>query len=154
MKFDFSLLAIALHLGLSFADDRRTNRALRRDRECPNGFAGIDCREDFDECQASPYPCAGGIKKGSFCVDYDPPLKFKCGCLPGYDAVLPNASDVKDNVPVEWRPLLCLPKDVCVGFVCHEDATCIVSSNNKPVCVCNDDLIDIVELMSFSEILC
>jgi hypothetical protein len=42
----------------------------------------------------SPYPCAGGNKQGSFCVDYDPPQKFKCGCLPGYDAVLPNASDV------------------------------------------------------------
>jgi hypothetical protein len=30
---------------------------------------------------------------------------------------------------------------VCVDFVCHEDATCIVSSSNKAVCVCNDDLV-------------
>jgi hypothetical protein len=46
-----------------------------------------------------------------------------------------------DNVTVEWRPLKCLARDVCVGFVCHEDAICIVSSNNTAVCVCNGDLI-------------
>jgi hypothetical protein len=76
-----------------------------------------------------------------FCVDYDPPKKFKCGCLPGYDAILPNASDVTDNIPVEWRPLKCLPRDVCVDIVCHDDATCIVSSSNMAVCTCNDNLV-------------
>ena len=89
----------------------------------------------------SPYPCAGGNKNGSFCVDYDPPQKFKCGCLPGYNAVFPNASDIKDNVPADWRPLQCLPRDACVGAACHEDASCKVSSSNLPVCTCNDNLV-------------
>jgi hypothetical protein len=114
---------------------------LRRDQGCPDGFNGTNCANNINECQTSPYPCAGGNRIGSFCVDYDPPKKFKCGCLPGYEALLPNASDVMDNVTVEWRPLKCLAKDVCVGVVCHEDASCIVSSNNTAVCVCNGDLI-------------
>jgi hypothetical protein len=38
-------------------------------------------------------------------------------------------------VTVEWRPLKCLARDVCVGFICHEDAICIVSTNNTAVCV-------------------
>jgi hypothetical protein len=46
-----------------------------------------------------------------------------------------------DNVPVDWRPLKCIPRDVCVGFVCHEDARCIISSNNTAVCICIDDLV-------------
>ena len=98
--------------------------------------------QNVDECKASPYPCAGGNKKGSFCVDYDFPQKFKCGCLPGYEAVLPNASDVNDNVvPAEWRPLQCVQRDSCVDFICHEDASCKVNSNNTPVCTCNDNLV-------------
>jgi hypothetical protein len=113
----------------------------RRNKECPDGFGGTSCNVNVDECKGLPYPCAGGTKHGSFCVDYDPPEKFKCGCQAGYDAVLPDAMQVKDPVPVEWRPLKCLPKDVCVDFVCHEDATCIVSSTNTAVCVCNDNLI-------------
>jgi hypothetical protein len=43
--------------------------------------------------------------------------KFKCGCRPGYDAVLPNATEVMDPVPVEWRPLKCLSKG-CVRRCC------------------------------------
>jgi hypothetical protein len=64
----------------------------------------INAANNINECQTSPYPCAGGNRIGSFCVDYDPPKKFKCGCLPGYEALLPNASDVMDNVTIEWRP--------------------------------------------------
>jgi hypothetical protein len=44
-------------------------------------------------------------------------------------------------VTVDWRPYKCVPMNVCVGVVCHEDATCTVSANNTAVCVCNDNLI-------------
>jgi hypothetical protein len=134
MKFCIASIVIAL----TFADNRHN---LRRNLECPDGFGGSNCNDGVDECQATPYPCTGGNKEGSFCVDHDPPQKFKCGCLPGYEAVLPNASDIQDNVTLEWRPLKCLPRDVCVGFVCHEDATCTVSSNKTAVCICNDALV-------------
>lgn len=113
----------------------------RHDQECPDGFGGINCKENVDECKGLPYPCAGGTKRGSFCVDYNPQEKFKCGCLPGYDAILVEAMKIKDPVPVEWRPLKCVPRDVCVDFLCHDDATCIVSSSNTAVCICNDNLI-------------
>ena len=57
-------------------------------------------------------------------------------------AVLPNASDVNDTVvPAEWRPLQCVQRDFCVDFICHEDASCKVNSNNTPVCTCNDNLV-------------
>jgi hypothetical protein len=92
-------------------------RLRRNDKECPDGFGGTNCEDEIDECKGSPYPCAGGTKHGSFCVDYNPPKKFKCGCLPGFDAVLPNTMEVKDPVPVEWRPLKCVPRDVCVDVV-------------------------------------
>ena len=145
MKLIISLpvfcLVSHLTLSLSVADDHQNTAGLRRNKVCPEGYGGVNCRDDIDECKASPYPCAGGDKKATFCVDYDPPLKFKCGCLLGYNAVLPNASDIKDNVPPDWRPLKCVPKDVCVGVVCHEDASCKVSSNNLPVCICNDNLV-------------
>jgi hypothetical protein len=130
-------ISIHLTLALCFADNLR-NQVIRRSTACPDGYVGFDCKGGVDECISSPYPCTGGKKEGSFCVDYDPPKKYKCGCLPGYDAVLPDSSDVIDNVTVDWRPLRCVPRDVCVGFVCHEDAVCTVSSNNTAVCICND----------------
>jgi Calcium-binding EGF domain len=141
MKFSSALLAFQLTLSLSVADNHQNTAGLRRNKACPDGYGGINCKDDLDECSASPYPCAGGNKKGSFCVDYNPPQKYKCGCRPGYESVLPNSSDVKDNVPVEWRPLKCVPKDVCVDFLCHEDATCKVSTNKTAVCICNDNLV-------------
>jgi hypothetical protein len=118
------------------------NRSLRRrsNKECPDGFAGSNCKQFVDECKQLPYPCANGTKQGSFCVDHDPPEKFKCGCRAGYDTVFPDAKEVKDPVPIEWRPMKCVPRDVCVVFICHEDATCIVSSSNTAACICNDKL--------------
>lgn len=121
----------------------------RNNKECPDGLTGTNCNENVDECQGLPYPCAGGIQKGSFCIDHSPPEMFECGCLDGYVAVLPDNSssstngDVKDSgVPVEWRPLECIPIDaMCIDFVCHEEATCVVSSSNKAVCICNDNLV-------------
>lgn len=113
----------------------------RRNRQCPDGFGGNNCKQNIDECRRSPYPCTGGVVTGSFCVDFNPPEKFKCGCRTGYNALLPDALDVKDHVPVDWRPLKCIPKDVCVDVVCHEDATCNISSSNTASCICNDNLV-------------
>ena len=124
-------------IGGSFHHLRQLGRSLVASASTSNS----QNNQIVDECKESPYPCAGGNRKGSFCVDYDFPQKYKCGCLPGYTAVLPNASDLKDPVAVEWRPLQCVAKDICVEFVCHEDASCIVSSNNSAVCTCNDDLV-------------
>ena len=73
---------------------------------CIDGYGGDQCQEDVDECVES-YPCAGGDKNTSFCVNHFPPEKYKCGCRDGYDAVLP--SEITDPVPVSWRPLKCLP---------------------------------------------
>jgi Calcium-binding EGF domain len=143
LVISFPVFCVAFQLTLlsyCVADDHQ-KKVLRRNKACPDGYAGINCKDDLDECKASPYPCAGGTKVGSFCVDYDPPQKYKCGCLPGYEAILPKASDVKDNVPIEWRPLKCVPKDACVGVVCHEDASCKVSTSNTAVCICNDNLV-------------
>ena len=131
-----TVLAEKPHDGI---EDSPSLRVRRNDKECPDGFGGTNCKDDVDECKGSPYPCAGGTKRGSFCVNYNPPEKFKCGCRPGFDAVLPDST--KDPVPVDWRPLQCIPRDVCVDFVCHEDATCIVSSSNTAVCVCIDNLV-------------
>lgn len=121
--------------------DNPNIRARHNKEACADGFKGISCKENVDECSGELYPCAGGTELGSYCVDYDPPRKFKCGCRLDYDAILPKSIDVKDPVPIEWRPLKCLPKDVCVAVVCHEDATCIVSSANTAVCICKDNLV-------------
>jgi hypothetical protein len=121
--------------------DNSSLRPPRRNRQCPDGFGGNNCNQNIDECRRSPYPCTGGVGTGSFCVDFSPPEKFKCGCRTGYNALLPDALDVTDHVPVDWRPLKCIPKDVCVDVVCHEDATCNISSSNTPICICNDNLV-------------
>ena len=140
MKVSFSWITHHLTIALCFAGNLQNN-VLRRNAACPDGYGGANCNVGVDECKSSSYPCTGGKKEGSFCVDMDPPKKYKCGCLPGYDAVLPHPSEIIDNVTADWRPLMCVPRDVCVGFVCHEDATCSVSSNNTAVCSCIDDLI-------------
>jgi superoxide dismutase, Fe-Mn family len=80
---------------------------------CISGYTGQDCRMDVDECNANPYPCAGGDATTSICVNYAPPQRYKCECKPGFKAILPtNNSTFQDPVPIEWRPTNCInPED-------------------------------------------
>jgi hypothetical protein len=108
---------------------------------CIDGYGGERCQEDIDECLES-YPCADGDKSTSFCVNYLPPKKFKCGCHSGYDAILPDDTDITDPVPVEWRPIKCLPKNVCLdSLLCHVNATCTNDPPNSFNCTCNHGLV-------------
>jgi hypothetical protein len=76
MMIRFFLIAFHLTLKLGFADTHQNQGLRRRNSACPDGYGGINCKSGVDECTASAYPCTGGKKEGSFCVDYDPPLKF------------------------------------------------------------------------------
>lgn len=78
---------------------------------CLPGFSGLPLCEPEDECKADAYPCAGGNKEGSFCVNMAPPEAYKCSCLPGFDAVLPDQADVTDPVPAACRPIACVRQD-------------------------------------------
>jgi hypothetical protein len=100
MKFNVSSIAVALPLGLSVADDSQN----LRHNIVPMVSEATIAKMTLTNVRHRPIPGLEGIKKGSFCVDYDPPQKFKCGCLPDYQAILPNVTDVKDNVTVDWRP--------------------------------------------------
>ena len=82
--------------------------------KCLDGFSGPRCT-DTNEC-ATNNPCP---TDNSFCVDYDPPRKFKCGCLAKFIAVLPedDAGELSfygsvdssiDGVTRDWRPLACM----------------------------------------------
>ena len=113
---------------------------------CIGGFGGRNCDEDMNECVQTPYPCAGGTDDGFFCVNYNPPERYKCGCRQGYTAVLPTTLEMIDPVPVEWRPTQCILTDKCLASPspCHVNATCTSSSPTTEdggfVCKCNDDL--------------
>jgi hypothetical protein len=61
------------------------------------------------------------------------------------NAVLPATTEqMIDPVPVEWRPIKCIPTDKCLESpsVCHVNATCTSSPTAEDgfVCTCNDDL--------------
>lgn len=71
--------------------------------------------EPEDECKADTYPCAGGDKERTFCVDMAPPEAYKCSCLDAYDSILPDQADVRDPVPAAWRPIACLEKEMVVS---------------------------------------
>ncbi len=48
---------------------------------CEDGFTGIHCQTDWDECWSSP--CANGAK----CVDLI--ADFNCTCTPGFRGMRP-----------------------------------------------------------------
>lgn len=108
--------------------------------KCMDGFTGKLCQDNIDECAGS-YPCVGGDKSTSFCVNQDPPAKYECGCRVGYHAVLPDQKDVEDPVPAEWRPIKCVPKDNCLGSPCHVDAICTNVPPDDFNCTCKSPLI-------------
>jgi Calcium-binding EGF domain len=109
--------------------------------KCIDGFTGKYCQDNIDECVGSSYPCANGDSSTSFCVNQEPPAKYECGCRPGYHAVLPNKKDVKDPVPVAWRPIKCVPKDNCLGSPCHVNAICATVPPDDFSCTCKSPLI-------------
>lgn len=129
--FDSALQAIASQPP---ADDisRGTGylRARTLQRECEPGYEyNPESRMciDLDEC-ATDYPCPGPVDgvTSSFCVDYDPPRRWKCGCLPGFEAILAaDNNDFEQPVPTTWRPLQCLNRNECETMSpCHPNATC------------------------------
>lgn len=93
--------------------------------------------EDEDECKTmKPCPSVGG-----FCVDYDPPSRFKCGCLNGFTPVLPaSTASFTEPVVLEWRPLQCIDINECDDATlnnCSPDATC-ANTVGSFQCTCNE----------------
>mmetsp|Transcript_1382 Transcript_1382/g.1684 ORF Transcript_1382/g.1684 Transcript_1382/m.1684 type:complete len:417 (+) Transcript_1382:63-1313(+) len=77
---------------------------------CLPGKEGPTCL-DIDECMQDPPICP----ENGFCVDYDTPEKYKCGCKDNFTPVLAhNESQIEElygsiePVPKEWRPLACV----------------------------------------------
>ena len=110
---------------------------------CFEGYAGTNCVENFDECNATQgdYPCKGP-NGTSYCVNESPPTKYKCGCISGYAPVLPdNITDiVLDPVPLDWRPLDCVEIDECSNSTLNNCADNTVCENTVGGfnCICND----------------
>jgi hypothetical protein len=93
---------------------------------CFDGNRGDSCLEDVDEC-SEVYPCKGPAN-ASFCVNLPAPEKYRCGCLDGWNAVLPE--NVVDPVPLDWRPLDCIDVDECTESdlnPCPDNLTCVNS---------------------------
>lgn len=124
---------------------------------CVRGREGPDC-VDIDICKVA-YPCSGVEGTSSFCVDEDPPKFYMCGCMAGYDAVLPDQSDVVDPVPASWRPTECVkkiddtpasespsasPSDDAPPVGCQSTEDCTYDNEvcddtqSPPSCICRD----------------
>lgn len=91
-----------------------------------NATSGV-C-EDEDIC-IDDYPCPVDYASttSSFCVDYDPPQEYKCGCLDGFEAILPeNDSLITEPVNITWRPVACLDQNECLlgTHNCDASTTC------------------------------
>lgn len=81
---------------------------------------------DVNECLSAISPCAA---EGSFCEDKDPPEKYKCSCIPGYDGDGKNC-DLDGNHPCNK-----------VETPCSELATCTpkpkINDTYQWSCACN-----------------
>lgn len=110
---------------------------------CFDGYTGTNCVENLDECNATQaeYPCKGP-NGTSYCVNESPPQKYKCGCVSGYNPVLPdNITDiVLDPVPLDWRPVDCVEIDECSNSTLNNCADNTVCENTEGsfTCICND----------------
>jgi hypothetical protein len=110
---------------------------------CFEGYTGTNCVENLDECNATQaeYPCKGP-NGTSYCVNESPPMNYKCGCVSGYNPVIPdNITDlVLDPVPLDWRPLDCIDIDECSNSTLNNCADNTVCENTEGgfTCICND----------------
>ena len=85
--------------------------------ECNNGYEGLDCKVDTDECATSPGPCTNGETCRNF------PGTFGCPCPVGFvgaDCDLPTLEWL--TLPEEWRA--CAARDV------SDDGTVVVGYCN------------------------
>ena len=81
---------------------------------------------DVDECASG---VAGCDSVNGFCVDWNPPVKFKCGCNPGY--VCTNTQCTRCAIDTAH---------VCNSNNggCSSNADCIRHPNNQRSCACKD----------------
>jgi Calcium-binding EGF domain/EB module/EGF-like domain len=70
-------------------------------------------------------------------VDYAPPIKYKCGYLPGFKPLVFESDSPELGVPKEFRPTDCVAVTTCEDFPCHQDAYCLVSALG-PSCICRE----------------
>jgi Calcium-binding EGF domain/EB module len=73
-------------------------------------------------------------------VDYVPPIKYKCGCQPGFKPFFSNSDSPEVGVPNEFRPTDCVAITTCEDFPCHEDAYCLISTSG-PSCICREGFV-------------
>lgn len=92
---------------------------------CDDGYTGDNCEDNIDECALDVFPC-NGTKAAFFCVNEEPPKKFKCGCQEGYFPEFPDS--VEDDVPLDWRPAQCIDINECgldTYHNCTEGTECV-----------------------------
>lgn len=108
---------------------------------CPLGYiwhAQDRMCKSHNECEDLPYPCPGPVDgvESSYCVDAAAPNRYKCGCLSGFEAVLPTEW-TDDAAPLEWRPEACIDQDECAtDSPCDPNASC-TNTVGSYVCACN-----------------
>ena len=108
---------------------------------CSDGWRGKNCDEDIDEC-FERYPCPGVKDVDSFCVDYDPPIRYKCQCMRGYKAVYLDSDSSENDPYYTFHPVDCIKVDSCTDNPCHTDAVC--SENSSDIgftCSCKKGLV-------------
>ncbi|TNN67237.1 Fibropellin-1 [Liparis tanakae] len=82
---------------------------------CVDGWTGVDCAEDVDECDSGP--CLNGAQ----CQESDVPGEFSCTCPPFFSG-----------------PLCSQPYDPCdpLHNPCLHNSTCLTRSNGTSSCRC------------------
>jgi len=110
---------------------------------CVCGFGKTDppnCDNDLDECSATDGSPCNGPEGSSFCVNEFLPTRYKCGCMPGWNATLSKNSTEFAPVLVENRPLDCVDVNECEEDpdICGSEASCenIPGAYN---CICTDN---------------
>ena len=118
--------------------------------QCKDGYyalsdSPISYCQDLDECQSANNPCD---VSGGFCVNWDPPIKYRCGCLDGYDgdgygqgSCTRDATETPDPtpapVPVPTPAPTPAPTHGCGRFTCNSVSETCQNINGGSACVCN-----------------